>query len=93
MSARLLDSFDVTSVPLSPQRGEGAGVRGEKVNVLSTVDGRAAHSPLTLTLSPLRGERIGFVRLLKLGCVSTHCEPAVSKQEILQARALSPPVS
>ena len=39
------------------------------------------------------GEEIAFVRYLKLGCVSTHCEPAVFEEEILQTQPLFLPVS
>lgn len=93
MSARLSDDFDVAQVPLFPQRGEGPGVTGGNVDGPWELESDSAQSPLTPTLSPLRGEGTAIVRFLKLGRVSIDCRPTVFDQEILQARALFPPVS
>jgi len=93
MSARLWNDFEMAQVPLSFQRGEGAGVRAGDIDALSAFEGRSTESPLTLTLSPLRGEGTAIVRFLKLGCFVRDYSPTVFQHEILQARGLFPPVS
>jgi hypothetical protein len=47
---------DATDASPSPLNGERAGVRGENIVALSKWESVRAEPPLTLTLSPLRGE-------------------------------------
>jgi hypothetical protein len=84
MSARRLDVFEVAQVPLTLQRNADA---------LSPCDGPATQSPDIPILSPLRREGTAIVRFLQLGRVAVNGHPTVFEQEILQARALFPPIS
>lgn len=78
MSARLLDGCDAREKTLFLQNREA--FQGCAAQLFP------AHLP---PLEP----RTGVVRFLKLGRATAELEPTVSGEEILQARALFPPVT